>query len=244
MLVRKKNDNKASVTESSIKFAKHAIRKNCCLNKSEFKDGLHLICGWQSPNTPQICPCGQSFTLTHSLHCPKSGYNYLRHNENRDTFAKLQDDLCHDVEIEEPKLHSLEGEIFHNKTTLTEDDARLDIKANELWGGQFRRTFFDVKIFNPHAKSRPKTISDAYKDHEKVKTFKYQQRILDMENSSFVQICFSCTGGAAPGSTKTIQKLAEKLSEKRNESFSDTINFKRTEISFALLRSAIFCLMG
>ena len=77
-----------------------------------------------------------------------------------------------------------------------------------------------------------------------VKTLKYQRRILDVEHSSFVPLIFACTGGAAPGSTKTVQKLAEKLSEKRNESYSDTINFIRTKISFALLRSAILCLRG
>ena len=94
-------------------------------------------------NTPHKCPCGQPFTLTHSLHCPKSGYTHLRHNENRDTFATLMDEICHDVETE-PKLQSLEGESFSNKTTTTEDDARLS------------QTFFDVKLFNPHAKSCPK----------------------------------------------------------------------------------------
>ena len=60
----------------------------------------------------------------------------------------------------------------------------------------------------------------------RVKTLKYQQRILDVEHSSFVPLIFACTGGAAPGSTKTVQKLAEKLSEKRNESYSGTISQK------------------
>ena len=138
---------------------------------------------------------------THSLHCPKGGYTHLRHNQIRDTFATLLDELCHDVEIES-KLQSLEGESFHNKTTTTEDDARLDIKASGLWGGRFSRTFFDVKIFNPHAKSCPKTISDAYKYHESVETLKCQQRILDVEHSSFVSLIFACTEGAAPGSKK------------------------------------------
>ena len=193
---------------------------NFFLNKSEFKDGLHLRYGWEPPNTPHTCPCGQPFTLTHSLHCPKGGYTHLRHDEIRDTFAALLDEGCHDVEIE-PKLQSLDDQSFHNKT---EDDARLDIKANGLWGGRFSRTFFDVKIFNPHAKSCPKTISDAYKYHESVRTLKYQQRVLDDEHSSFVPLIFACTERAAPGSTKTVQKLAEKLSEKRNESYSYTIN--------------------
>ena len=105
----------------------------------------------------------------------------------------------------DPRLQSLEGESFHNRTTTTEDDARLDIKANVLWGGRFSRTFFDVKIFNPHAKSCPKTISHAYKYHESVKTLKYQQRILDVEHSSFVPLIFACTEKAAPGSTKSKQ---------------------------------------
>ena len=216
---------------------------NFPLNKLEFKDGLHLRYGWEPPKIPHTCPCGQLFTLTHSIQCPKVGYTHLRHNEIRDTFATLLDEVCHDNEIE-PKFQSLEGESFHNKTTTTEDDARPDIKANGLWGGRFSRIFFDVKIFNPNAKSCPKTISDAYKYHESVKTLKYQQRILDVEHSSSVPLIFACTRGAAPDSTKTVQKLAEKLSEKRNESYSDTINYIRTKISFALLRSAILCFRG
>ena len=141
------------------------------LNKSEFKHGLHLRYGWEPPNTPHTCPCGQPFTLTHSLHCNKGECTHPRYNEIRDTFATLLGEVCHDVELK-PKLQSLEGESFHNKTTTTEDDARLNIKANGLCGGQFSRTFFfDVKIFNPHANFCSKTL-------------KYQQRILNVEHGS------------------------------------------------------------
>ena len=138
----------------------------------------------------------------------------------------------------------MEGESFNNKTLTTENDARLDSKANGLRGGRFSQTRFDVKIFNPHAKSCPKTISGAFKYHESVKTSKYQQRYLDAEHSSFVPLIFASTEGAAPDSTKTVQKLAEKLNEKENESFSDSINYVRTEISFTLLTSAILSLSG
>ena len=130
LLIREKTDNKSSVTERSIELAKRAPpnKYTFSLNRSEFKDGLHLRYGWEPPNTPHTCPCGceQPFTLTHFLHCPKGGYTHLRHNEIRDTLATLLDEVCHDVEIE-PKLQSLEGESFHNKTTNTEYDARLDI---------------------------------------------------------------------------------------------------------------------
>ena len=62
------------------------------------------------------------------------------YNETRDTFANLMNEVCHDVEIE-PKLQPLQGESFVNDSTTTEDDARLDIKANGLWGSRFSRAF-------------------------------------------------------------------------------------------------------
>ena len=76
---------------------------------------------------------------------------HIRHNEVRDTFADLMNEVCHDVQIE-PKLQPLQGESFVNNSTTTEDEARLDIKANRIWGSRFSRAFFDVKIFKPHAK--------------------------------------------------------------------------------------------
>ena len=104
-----------------------------------------------------------------------------------------------------------------NNTTLG-----VSHKANEPSGSGFRRTFFDVNISNPHTKSCPKTTSDAYKDHERVKTLKQHQKILDVEHSSFVPLDFACIAGAAPGSIKIVMKLAEKLNEKRYESYLDT----------------------
>ena len=167
----------------------------------------------------------------------------MRHDEIRDTFADIMKDVCFDVEIE-PKLQPLEGESFENKTTTTEDDARLDIKANGLWESRFSRTFFDVKIFNPHAKSCPKTIKEAYKYHESMKKLKYEQRIIDLENSSFNPLIFACTGGAGPSAPKVMARLALKISEKSVDSYADIIGNIRTQIGFALLRSSVLCLRG
>ena len=152
-------------------------------------------------------------------------------------------EVCHDVEIE-PKLQPLQGESFVNNSTTNEDEARLDIRANGLWGSRFSRAFFDVKIFNPHAKTSRKLHKDAYKYHETLRNSKYQQRILNVEQSSFCPLIFGCTGGAAPTATRTMQRLAEKLSEKRQESYPESINYIRTKISFALLGSSILCIRG
>ena len=55
----------------------------------------------------------------------------MRHNEVQDTFAKIMHDVCCDVEVE-PTPHLLHGEPFIHKTTSTNENVRLDIKANGL----------------------------------------------------------------------------------------------------------------
>ena len=136
----------ASSWLNALPLSKHGFD----LTKTEFRDGIALRYTWEAKNTPAICPCGKEFSLTHALHCAQGGHTHLQHNEIGDVFAILMDDVCHDVQIE-PKLQLLDGENFSINSTTTDDDARLDIKANGLWGSRFNRTFFDLKIFNPHA---------------------------------------------------------------------------------------------
>ena len=160
----------ASSWFNALPLSKHGLD----LLKNQFRDGIALCYTWEAKNTPAICPCGKEFSLTHALHGAKGGYTHLRHNEIRDVIANLIDDVCHGVKIE-PKLQSLDGEIFPSNSTTTDDDARLDVKANGLWVSRFNRTFSDVKIFNPHAKSCPKTIKEAYKYHESIMRKKYEK---------------------------------------------------------------------
>ena len=115
------------------------------------------------------------------------------------------------------------------------------MKASGLWDSRFCRTFFDVKIFIPNAASCPPNIKDAYKLHESQK--KYEQRIIDVEHSTFSPLNFACTNGAGPSAVKT-QRLAIKISEKGYDSYSDAIVFIPSKISFALLRSSVLCLRG
>ena len=207
------------------------------LNKCEFRDGLSLRYSWNPKNAPLNCPCREIFSLTHALHCPKGGYTIVRHNEIRDTFANLISEICRDVAVE-PLLQPLDGEKFDRNSTGT-DDARLDIKANGLWGTVFERAFFDVKIFNPLAKSCPKTIRDSYKYYEELKKLKYEQRIRDVENSTFNPLVFSSTGGAGPSASKVMKRLVQKISDKREEKYSDVMSFIRTKIGIALLKSSV-----
>ena len=63
----------------------------------------------------------------------------MRHNELRDSLANLLSNVCHDVEME-PHLQPLQGKTFALKSTITDDDARLDVKANGLWESKFNET--------------------------------------------------------------------------------------------------------
>ena len=213
------------------------------LNKRDFRDAIHLRYNWEPKGLPLKCSCQNDFSLTHALHCPNGGYTIVRHNAIRDVFADLMKKVCKDVSLE-PKLLPLDGETFQKKTTTTDDDARLDIKANGLWGTAFERTFFDVKVFNPMAKSCPKTIKDSYRYHEGFKLAKYEDRIKNVDHSEFVPLVFACSGGCGPLANKVIKRLALRISEKTNESYSQTMNYIRTKIGFALIKSTILCLRG
>ena len=96
----------------------------------------------------------------------------------------------------------------------TEDDARLDIKANGLRNSPSNKTRF-VKIFNPFAKTCPKNIDDAYYFHENAKKLEYESRITEVENASFNPLVFARTGGAGPSASRVMSRIASKISEKR-----------------------------
>ena len=127
----------------------------------------------------------------------------------------------------------------------TQDGARLDIAANGLWGGRTERTFFDVRVFNPHAPSnRQSNSSTCYRKHEKEKKRAYEHRITQIEHSSFTPLVMSSTGGLGPAATSTYKRLATLLATKWNQPYSSTMNWLRCRLSFSLLRSSIQAIRG
>ena len=159
------------------------------------------------------------------------------------TLANLLNEVCDDIEVE-PCLQSLQGETFTKRTTTIDDKARIDIKANGFFDSHFSRMFFDVKVFIPYVKFCQRSIPDSYKYHEYIKEQKYEQRIIEVEKATFRPLIFSYTGGAGPPSSKAIQGLAYRISDKKEDSYSDVITYIRTKLIFALLRSSILCLRG
>ena len=127
----------------------------------------------------------------------------------------------------------------------SEQNARLDVAANGVWGGRFERTFFDVRVFNPFAKSNMDTpLATTYRRHENDKRRQYEQRVIQVEHSSFVPLVFSATGGMSKSTSNFYRHLALKLSMKRDEHLSVILSLLHCRLSFALLRAAIMCIRG
>ena len=124
--------------------------ENYSLNKREFYDLLSLRYRWTPKYLPSVCPCGKRFDVDHAMSCMKGGCVHRRHDEERDLFASLFRDVCHDVNVE-PHLQTLTGEILSSSTNSS-DEARLDVSARGFWQRE-QRAFFCVRVFNPFAKS-------------------------------------------------------------------------------------------
>ena len=72
----------------------------------------------------------------------------------------------------------------------------------------------------------------------------YEQRLLEIEHSTFTPLVFSATGGMARQSTTFYKRLASLLAEKWNHPYSSTLCWVRNRLAFSLLRSAIQCIRG
>jgi len=106
----------------------------------------------------------------------------------------------------------------HNQVN-TDDNARLDISATELWNS-CEKMFFDIRISHPTSQSYSgKSLAEIYQQHEKEKKDKYNQRVIDIEKSSFNPLVFTTIGGMAPECNRVNKRLAEKIAEKRREPY-------------------------
>ncbi len=212
------------------------------LNKEEFRDSIRLRYGWQIPNIPSFCVCGKKNDINHTLICKTGGYVILRHNKMRDINGDFLKQVCHDVNIE-PELLPIESEEFKVQG-INSDKARLDISARGLWG-PCQRTMFDVHVFHPNAPTyKDQSINELYALHEKQKISAYQNRVLQVEKASFTPLVYSTNGGMGKQASAFHKRVAQLLSEKTKETYSDIMNCMRTKLSYAMLRSTLVSVRG
>ena len=214
------------------------------LHRSDFHDAMALRYGWTPTKLPSKCKCGNNFTVEHALSCARGGFPIIRHNEIRDLTANLLTEVCSNLCLE-PELQSVKKEHLTGASANSQDGARLDISANGVWGGRFEKSFFDVRVFNPHAPSnKDQTPTACYKKHEREKKRIYAQRVREMEHSSFTPLVLAATGGLGTEATSFYKRLASMLSQKWDSPYSSTLCWLRCRLDFSLLRSSIQAIRG
>ena len=113
--------------------------------------------------------------------------------------------MCNDVRIE-PDLQPVSADQLNGASANSQDGARLDIFANGVWGRRFENSFFDVGVFNPFAPSNRNQDSAAiHKKHEREKKRAYEQRIREVEHSSFTPLVLSTTGSTGKEATNFLK---------------------------------------
>ena len=167
----------------------------------------------------------------------------MRHDSLRDTMANLMKEAgCSDVQTE-PSLLPVNPSDFLSRNN-TAEEARLDISVRGLQSA-FERTFFDVRVSHPFAVSNVTvSLKALYERNEAEKKALYENRVLQVEKGSFQPLVFLTTGGTGPCCTKVIKRMAGKIAEKKGENYSHVMNFVRTRLRFALLRSVLIAVRG
>ena len=234
------NERGSSNWLSTLPIAEHGF----ALHKSAFRDALCLRYGWHPSNLPLQCTCGKQFSVEHALSCSYGGFPSIRHNELRDITTELMSEVCHNVGTE-PSLQPITDEHLIHRTANKEDGARLDVAAENFWGNDRQRAFFDIRVFNPLAQSYQNTpLAQCYRRNEQEKKRAYNQRVREIEHGSFSPLVFSATGGMGTVASVVYKRLAAMIATKYAKSYSLTMQWIRCRISFSLLRSAIMCLRG
>ena len=172
--------------------------------------------------------------------CHMGGFPTIRHNEIRDITASLLTEVCNNVATE-PALQPLNGESMTARSANTDDGARADIRARN----RSQDAFFDVRVFYPNASSNRSTnATSVYRRHEQAKKREYGQRIREVERGVFTPLVLSTNGGMGREASTFYKRLADLLSQRRQQTYSTVMGWLRCRISFASLRASIMCIRG
>ena len=212
------------------------------LNKQEFRDAVCLRYGWEVKGIPKICACGKQNSTDHSLVCKLGGFVIMRHDAVRDVEASLMREVCKDVQVEQLLLPANAAELNHR--AISGPGARMDVVARDIWSGG-EKNYCDVNVTHANAESNiGKSMTQIYREHENGKKNDYNERVLNVEKGTFTPLVFTTSGGMAPECLKLNKRLAELISNKKNETYSKVMMHVRTRLRFALLKGTLIGLRG
>ena len=95
------------------------------------------------------CACSSKYDFQHSMSCKKGGLVSIRHNDICDLTAYILREVCNDVEVE-AKLMPLTGEQLQQRSAITRDESKLNIRGRNIWVRD-QEAFLDIRVFDPNA---------------------------------------------------------------------------------------------
>ena len=98
-----------------------------------------------------------------------------------------------------------------------------------------------VRVFYPKASSyHSLSLKSAYKYQEEAKKRDYGHQVRDVEHGVFTPLVFTSTGGMGCEAAVFYRHLADLLATHWGQEYSQSINWLRCRLSFALLRCASY----
>ena len=94
------------------------------------------------------------------------------------------------------------------------------------------------------ASQQNSSIKSILKKHEQEKKRGYNRRVMEVEHGSFTPLVFTTTGVMGHECSVYHKNLAEKLSEKKDEPYSEIMRYLRVKLSFFALKATLLCLRG
>ena len=102
-----------------------------------------------------------------------------------------------------------------------------------------------LRVSDPNAcRYLNKSLQQRHVMNEKEKKRAYNERVLQIEHGTFTPLVFSIYGTMRRECRTFYSRLSDLLSEKRDLPKSITMNWIRTKICFALMKSSFLCLRG
>ena len=133
--------------------------------------------------------------------------------------------------------------VMRYRSAVTNDNARVDIRASGFWRCLHHRTFFDIRVFNSFAASnRSASLAAIFHRHEAEKHRAYEEWVCEVEHGSFTPLIFSSSGGMGKAAT-TCKHLAHLLSQNWSSPYSVVMGWLWCSLGFSLLHYVHLWLM-
>ena len=83
-----------------------------------------------------------------------------------------------------------------------------------------------------------------FERHEREKKRHYNHRIMNIEHGTFTPLVFSVTGVMGKEYSMFHKHMADTISKKTEENYSDIMNVLKCKLSFLILRASLLCIRG